>query len=295
MRAAAGPAALLALLLAAPASALEVPALRGRVNDLAGLLPAARREALEQKLAAFEAETSHQIVVLTVPSLEGEPIEEFALRVAEAWAPGHRGLDNGILLVVAPRDRAVRVEVGYGLEGVVPDAVAARIVRDHLIPEFRAGRMAEGIEAGVASLCAAARGEEIPAARRPRPGGGASGRSHVDPGAVLFFAAFLGMLVGSPFQRARLRPVGGVLGGGAGGLLAWLLLASLGWALLAGVIGAFTGWGGLGLGGRGGRRGRGGFGGRLGDGWPGGGGWSGGGGFSGGGGGFGGGGASGRW
>jgi uncharacterized protein len=266
-----------------------VPPLRGRVNDLAGLLPPERRAALERKLEAFEAETSHQLVVLTVPSLEGEPIEEFSLRVAEAWAPGHRGLDNGILLVVAPQDRALRVEVGYGLEGALPDAVAARIVRDRLIPEFRAGRMAEGIESGVEALLRAARGEEIPPARRPRPrGGGATGRTHVDPGPVLFFAAFLGALVGSPFQRRKLRPFGSALGAGAGGLLGWALLATLGWAALAALIGGFTGWGGLG-GWWGGRGRRGGFGGRLG------GGWSGGGGFSGGGGGFGGGGASGRW
>jgi hypothetical protein len=104
---------------------LPVPPLRGRVNDLAGTLDPDVAARLEGRLADFERETTHQIAVLTIPSLEGEPIEPFALRVAEAWRLGQAGVDNGILLVVAPRDRRARIEVGYGLEGVVPDAIAA--------------------------------------------------------------------------------------------------------------------------------------------------------------------------
>ncbi len=281
------------LLLASAALALEVPPLRGRVNDLAGLLPAERAAALEQTLARFEAETSHQVVLLTLPSLEGEPIESFSLRVAEAWKPGHRGLDDGILVVIAPEDRTARVEVGYGLEGAVPDAVANRVLKDTMFPLFREERMADGVEAGISALMAAARGEVVPADRRLRvaPGGG------TDPVSILVFASLLGALAGAPFRRGSARPVGALLGGGVAGGLTFLLLASLGLAALAALIGAVLGFVGPGAGGGLARSrygyGRGGFGS---GGW--GGGFSSGGsgcGFSGGGGGFGGGGASGRW
>jgi uncharacterized protein len=273
---------------AAPAAAapLEVPALRARVNDLARLLPADRRAALEERLARFEDETAHQIVVLTVPSLEGEAIEDYSMRVAERWKIGHRGLDTGVIVVVVPADRAARIEVGYGLEGVIPDAVAARVLRERMVPLFRAGRMVDGVEAGIEALMAAARGEVIPPARRPRgappPAGGA------DPLALVLFQSLLASFVGAPFRRGRLRAVGACLGGGAAALLTYLVLRSLPWAALALALGALFGWFGPAAGGGRARRGGyapGGFGGFSGRG----------GGFSGGGGGFGGGGASGRW
>jgi len=119
------------------AAALEVPPLGARVNDLAGLLTPEQRRALESELAAFEGETSHQVVVLTIPSLEGEAIESFSIRVVDEWKIGHRRLDNGVLLLVAAKDRRARIEVGYGLEGILPDAVAARIMREVMIPRFR--------------------------------------------------------------------------------------------------------------------------------------------------------------
>ena len=128
----------LCLLLPAAAGAVpEVPELRGRVNDLAGLLAPDEARALESRLADFERETSHQIVVLTVPSLEGEAVEAFAIRVADAWQIGHEDLDNGVIVVVSAGDRRARIEVGYGLEGVIPDAVAARILRERMIPRSR--------------------------------------------------------------------------------------------------------------------------------------------------------------
>jgi uncharacterized protein len=261
-----------------------VPALQGRVNDLAGALDAAAAARLEQSLAEFEAETSHQIAVLTVPSLEGEPIEPFALRVAEAWRLGHEGADNGILVLVAPRDRRARIEVGYGLEGAVPDAIAKRVLEDVMFPHFRRGDFGAGIEAGVGALMQAARGERVslPPAREGAP--------HADPLAVVFFAALLGTLLASPLRGVR-RPAASLAGGAVGGGLAWLLLASLGWSAAAFAV-AFA----LGLvapEALAGRRGggpvfapRGGWGGGFG---------GGGGGFRGGGGGFGGGGASGSW
>lgn len=281
-----------ACLLGALAAAAEVavPALTARVTDRAGMLAPARARALEAKLADFERETSHQLAVLTLPSLEGEPIESFALRAAEQWKLGQRGLDNGMLLVVASQDRAARVEVGYGLEGAVPDAVANRILEDVMFPRFRAGDMAGGIEAAADALMQAARGELIPAERRPQPL--LRAREGLDPLPTVFFVALLGSFFGMPFRR-RARPLGALVGGGVSGLVVWLLLASLGWAALAGLLGAWFGIAGSTSMGR--RRGGFGFpGGGLGGGF-GGGGFGGGGGFSGGGGGFGGGGASGRW
>jgi uncharacterized protein len=263
-----------------------VPALRARVNDLAGVLDAATAARLESRLADFERETSHQIAVLTVPSLEGEAIEPFALRVAEAWQLGQAGADNGILVVVAPQDRRARIEVGYGLEGVVPDAIAKRVLEDVMFSHFRSGDFAGGVEAGVDALMQAARGEvvELPPAREQAP--------HADPFAIVFFAALLGTIVAAPLRRAQ--PLASLVGGGVGGGLTWLLVASLGWAAVAFAIAFALGLAGPGSVGGPGRRGRGGPVFLPGGGWGGGGGF-GGGGFGGGGGGFGGGGASGSW
>jgi uncharacterized protein len=268
---------------------VAVPALTARVTDLAGLLSPARERALEAKLAAFEGETTHQIAVLTVPTLEGEPIESYALRAAEQWKLGQKGLDNGMLLVVASQDRAARIEVGYGLEGVVPDAVAKRVLEDTLFPRFRAGDFEGGLDAATDSLMRAARGEEIPAERRPQPV--LRQRGVMDPLPTVFFVSLLASFFAMPFRRGA-RPLGALVGGGASGLIVWLILASVGWAALAALLGAWLGAAGPALGG--GRRGGmvfpGGFGG---GGFGRGGGF--GGGFGGGGGGFGGGGASGRW
>lgn len=161
--------ALLATLTAqSHASALEVPPLRGRVNDLAGLIPGDRARALEERLARFEKETSHQIAVLTIPSLEGEDLEGFSIRVAESWKIGKKGFDNGVILLVAKNDRKLRIEVGYGLEGVLPDAIASRIVREVIVPHFRANDFTGGIEAGVEAVIKVTRGEPIPEIPRRR-------------------------------------------------------------------------------------------------------------------------------
>ncbi len=260
-----------------------MPPLRARVNDLADAIPADVEPRLEAKLADFERETSHQIVVLTVPTLEGEPIEPFALRVAEEWKLGQKGVDNGILLAVAVKDRRARIEVGYGLEGVVPDVIAKRILEDVMFERFRAGDFAGGIEAGVDALISAARGEvvDLPPAREGSP--------HEDPLAAVLFAAFFGTLLTTPLRRPR--PLGAVTGGLVGALLAWIATLNLRWGALAFAIAFVLGLvlpASIGGGGRG-RHGRpifspggGGFGGR-------------GGGFGGGGGRFGGGGASGGW
>jgi len=286
-------AAALCLLAAAAAAVPEVPELAGRVNDRAGLLSAEHVRALEARLAAFERDTTHQIVVLTVPSLEGEAIESFGIRVAEAWQIGHEDLDNGIIVIVSAGDRRARIEVGYGLEGVVPDAVAARILRERMIPRFREGRMAEGIARGVEALMAAARGEDVPPDRRPDRGARDAPRStgSRSPGALLetaFFMGIVGGMVGGIVGRRR-PLVGSGVGAGLAGVAGYLLTGALVGAAVAAFTGGFMGASGLRGRGRGvwlggGGFGRGGFGG---------GGF--GGGFGGGGGGFGGGGASGSW
>jgi uncharacterized protein len=143
------------------ARALEVPKLTGRVVDHAGLLTPDEARALAAELEAFEAATGHQFVLLTVPSLEGDAIEAFTMRVVEAWKLGATDRDDGLLLLVVARDRLMRIEVGYGLEGAIPDALAGRIVRHTLAPAFRDGRFAEGITAAFEQLMAASRGEAV--------------------------------------------------------------------------------------------------------------------------------------
>lgn len=145
---------------APPATAqTEIPPLTGRVMDPAEILSESTERTLTDLLKAHEDSTGNQIVVATVPSLEGEAIEEFALRAGRTWQIGTAEHDNGILLVVAPSERKVRIEVGYGLEGAVPDAVAAQIIRNEIIPEFRDGDFDAGVAAGTMALLEAARGE----------------------------------------------------------------------------------------------------------------------------------------
>ena len=137
--------------------------------DRAGLLPLQSAQALERSLSDFERSTGHQVVVHVTPSLEGLEIEDYSIKTAEAWKVGQRKLDNGVILTVAPNERGVRIEVGYGLEGVLPDAVAARIVRDVILPEFRAGRMDEGVLAGTRAILAVISGETLPLPAQDRP------------------------------------------------------------------------------------------------------------------------------
>jgi uncharacterized protein len=278
-------------LVAGPATALlEVPPLSARVQDRAGLLSAGEEQSLSARLAAFESETQHQVVVLTIPSLEGEAIESFALRVAEKWKVGQAEIDNGVIVVVSSKDRRARIEVGYGLEGVLPDALSARILRDYMIPEFRHGAMGRGVERGVDAIMAAARNEALPPAPKRSARRGQSGDPNVGG---FFFATIFGTIFGSGFGRKR-RVLAALVGGGIAGLIGFLITQSIvvgGLALFAGGLFGFTSSGNPGsfAGPIGGRHHRGGFGGGFG------GGGFGGGGFGGGGGGFGGGGASGSW
>ncbi len=140
-------------------AAIPVPALSGRVNDYGAMISAPELAELDARLQQFEAAESTQIVILTVPSLQGEPIENFSIRVAETWKIGHKGSDNGVLLIVSRDDHKVRIEVGYGLEGSLTDLLSGRIVQDEIAPAFKAGQFDAGFTKGVTSIIAAVHGE----------------------------------------------------------------------------------------------------------------------------------------
>ena len=207
------------LLCVAQAFALAVPALHGRVNDLAGLLDATQARALEQKLEAYERGSGHQLALLTIPSLEGDSLEDFSIRVVEDWKLGKKGKDDGILILVSRDDRKMRIEVGYGLEGDVPDAIASRIIREVMQPAFRRGDFYGGLNQAFDYLMRAAGGESvtIPQHRVERQGAPASLFMLLVIALVLFrFFGPLGLfMMGSGFG-GRGRYHGG-FGGGFGG------------------------------------------------------------------------------
>jgi uncharacterized protein len=154
--------AALTALLALPALALDVPFLSGRVNDEAHLLDASSAQSLEQTLKAYEEKTGQQVVVLTIPSLEGEVLEDYSHTVARTWKIGRKGKNDGILILVARDDRKARIEVGYGLEGTLPDALAGRIIRDQMVPRFRGGDYAGGIISAVSAVLGVLEGTYSP-------------------------------------------------------------------------------------------------------------------------------------
>jgi uncharacterized protein len=269
------------LLLAAQGA---VPPLSGRVNDLTGTLTAQQRSELEQILGDFETKKGSQIAVLMVRTTKPETIEQYAVRVQESWKLGRKGVDDGVLLVVAKEDRRVHTEVGYGLEGILPDAVAKRIIDEDIVPRFKQGDFYGGIRAGIQRIMQVVEGEPLPAPRTRSGSPQASG--HLDwilPG--LLIVLFIGGILRAIFGRFLGSGLVGALAGGA----VWMLMGSLAIALIVGLVAFFFGLvGGSGMG-----RGYGGMGGFGGGGFGRGG--FGGGGFGGGGGRSGGGGASGSW
>lgn len=196
---------LIMLLLPLAAAALDVPQLTGRINDYARILSPGARAALEQKLAAFERDQSTQVVVLTIPSLQGEEIEQFAIRVAEQWQIGQKGKDNGVILILAQAERKVRIEVGMGLQGVLPDITAGRIIRDVMRPHLRSGDFDRGVAAGVDAIMAASAGEfkATPGELKQRP-------RHRDASTFLTFLIFTGIAAAALGSVSR--PLGGVAG-----------------------------------------------------------------------------------
>ncbi|HEX9207223.1 MAG TPA: TPM domain-containing protein [Steroidobacteraceae bacterium] len=295
-------AGLLALLATTPGPALAqalvpVPALTAPVTDLTGTLTPDQASALDAKLRAFEQAKGSQVAVLIVPTTQPEEIEQYSIRVVEQWQIGRKKVDDGVLLLVALNDRRVRIEVGYGLEGALPDATANRIIDQDIRPSFKRGDFYGGINTGVDRIMRVIEGEPLPEPELSPPAAGVPGLFHLLP--FLFVLVFVG---GSVLRRLFGRVGGALATGGIVGFLTWMLVALLGVSILAGLIAFFFSLlGGLGGGGPGGGNGwssgrRGGWGvpGGFGGGSWGGGGF-GGGGWGGGGGGFGGGGASGGW
>jgi uncharacterized protein len=285
----------LAVLHAIPGSALEVPQLNARVTDLAGLLTTEQVASLEKKLQNFESTDSTQIAVLIIPSLEGDPLDDYSMRVAEAWRLGRKGRDNGALLLLAMKERQVRIEVGYGLEPELTDARSRQIIANEIVPRFRQGEFYQGIDAGVEGMIQTVRGlyQPSPLPARSSP----ARRSRFSDWIIMLMFPLFWLL------SATGKWGGGIIGALAGFLLPYSFTGFFLLPLLLGVpLGALLG-GFLGTIVRAGGRGRRGPGGGFGGPFFGGGGFSGGGGgfslggggFSGGGGGFGGGGASGRW
>lgn len=273
---------------------VAVPQLRSPVTDLTNTLTREQTNALEQKLLAFEQRKGSQVAVLLVPTTQPEAIEQYSIRVVEAWRLGRQGVDDGVLLLVAKDDRAVRIEVAYGLEGALPDVIADRIVEQVVVPRFRSGQFYEGIDEAVDRITAVLDGEQLPEAARRTRAPQADGIGSVLP--LLLMVVF----VGSGILRRMLGGFGGAAAtAGVAGFLVYLLTSVVVISIGAGVIAfLFTLLGGGGGGGGFAGRRRSGWGGGFG-GWGGGGfgggGFGGGGGWGGGGGSFGGGGASGRW
>lgn len=193
---------LLLALIVAPARAdtLPIPALTGRVVDQANILNSAEEGRIAANLRAFEEKTSIQLVVVTLPSLEGRPIEDWGLALGRAWGIGQKGKDNGALLVVAPNDRELRIEVGYGLEGTLPDATADSIIRNVIMPRFKAGDMAGGISDGVDAIIKvlSGSGEEFTPSKRQ-----VVSRTVSDWTPALFIALFIIMMIIAQFRRGR--------------------------------------------------------------------------------------------
>ena len=267
-----------------------IPSLERRVTDSADVLSAAQEAALEEKLAAFEARKGAQIAMLAVASTAPEEIEQYSIRVVDAWKLGRKGVDDGALLIVAVDDKRLRIEVGRGLEGVLTDLTSNRIIQETITPLFRGGDYAGGINAGVDRMISVVDGEPLPEPEQQWQGGKEGGLEN-----ILGLIFVLAIVLSAILRKILGRILGAVTTGGVLGALGLLVTGAIGMAFLAGVVGfvvALAGGVPTGRFASHGRRGRwdGGFGG----GGFGGGGF-GGGGFGGLGGGFGGGGASGRW
>ena len=268
-----------------------IPPLTSHVTDLTATLGADQQQALDAQLAALEQRKGAQLAVLIVPTTQPEDIAQYAIRVFDAWKLGRKNIDDGALLIIAKDDRSMRIEVARGLEGTIPDAAAARIIREYLTPKFRDGDFYGGIKDALDAMTQLVDGEPLPEPRKDSEGGA--------PFDAIMFGLFAGFWARSMFGRLSTVPRAGLVGavsGGVGWLVSSLLPVGIGLAVFGVVLGFFGGGGGFANRGGYGNWGGGGFGGGgFGGGGGGGGGGSSGGGFSGGGGISAGGGASGRW
>jgi len=259
---------------------VAIPPLTNHVVDRTATLNTEQLSQLDENLREFEKRKGSQIAVLIVPSTQPEAIEQFSLRVAEQWKLGRKNVDDGAILVVAKNDRSLRIEVGYGLEGALNDAISKRIIEEVIVPYFKQDDFYGGISAGIQQIIKVVDGEPLAAA----PQSGVS-QDSIDFKTLFPLVLVAAMVVGGLLRALLGRLLGALVTSGIIGIVAWMVAGAIASAVIAAVIaflltlmvGGRAGVGGIYMGG--------GFGG----------GGLGGGGFSGGGGGFGGGGASGRW
>jgi uncharacterized protein len=221
--------------LGAARAEVPVPPHKARVTDLTGTLSAQQKTELESRIAAYESRRGSQIAVLLLPSTKPEEIEQYSIRVAEAWKIGRKGVDDGLILVVAKDDRRLRIEVGYGLEGAIPDSLAKRVIDERITPRFRDGDFYGGVRDGVDQLIRLAEGEKL-----PPPQASARGDRFAPGDALSYIApAILFAVIAGAILKAMLGRIPGSVATGAGlGFIAWLLFGlGLGIAALAAVIG----------------------------------------------------------
>ncbi|OAF17659.1 TPM domain-containing protein [Bradyrhizobium neotropicale] len=216
----------------AAAADVAVPQLTGRVVDQTGTLSSGAIASLDQKLRDFEAKKGSQIAVLIVPTTQPETIEQYSIRVADAWKIGRKKVDDGAILLIAKNDRHLRIEVGYGLEGALTDVNSRRIIDEVITPKFRTGDFAGGISDGVDRMIRAIDGEPLPA-----PARSTNFSSDLnDFGPVIPFALFASLFVGGILRTMLGRLLGSVATGGVLAALAWFMVGSAGIALAVGVI-----------------------------------------------------------
>jgi uncharacterized protein len=214
---------------------VAIPALTARVTDETATLTAEQRASLEQTLQDFEAKKGSQISVLIVPTTRPETIEQYSMRVVEQWKLGRKHVDDGALLIVAKNDRALRIEVGYGIEGALNDATSNRIINEMIVPRFRQGDFYAGVMAGVDSIMNVINGEPLP------PPDKLAGRESGKVGGYLPLFFVLTMVAGGVLRSVLGRLAGSVVTGGAVAVVAWLLSGTLFIAIVAGAIAlAFT-------------------------------------------------------
>ncbi len=206
--------------------ALDVPALEGRVNDYGQILSSTTEAHIDQLLASLEQSDSTQIAVLTIPSLKGEVLEEFSLKVVEDWKIGEAGLDNGALLLVAVGDRKVRIEVGYGLEGTLTDLRAGRIIRNEILPEFKKGDFDQGIIAGVNAMMQTVKGEYSANQKQTR-------NNQEDPFGLIAMLIFFSFFIGNLLRTNKLAS--GLIGGITAPLIG-IFFFGFSWPLILGLI-----------------------------------------------------------
>lgn len=216
-----------------PAQAAEIPPLTARVNDYAYLLSGDTIHSLEQQLADFENTTSTQVVLLTIPTLDGESIEGFSIRLADKWQIGQKGKDNGVILLLARDERQLRIEVGDGLQGVLPDITAARIIRNIMTPSLAAGNYDKGLSDGVTAIMQAVKGEFTADHRGNEAGGDAESFMGV------LFASLMFMSIAGRVSRK----LGMITGAIVLPLIAHLTIGvSHGMLLLLALLGGAAGW-----------------------------------------------------